>query len=83
LVNVDVKLYGALQEFKPEAAGGAPHHPFSFVWVAGETAVDLATRLGIPDGLVAGVAVNETAVDPHTLLQPGDQVAFFPPSVGG
>lgn len=72
-----------LQQYKPTTAGGAPHHPFSFVLAAGDTAVSIAARLAIPEGLVTAVAVNETAVSPHTPLQPGDKVALFPPSVGG
>lgn len=36
---------------------------------------------GFPDNIL--VAVNHTYVDAHTLIQPGDEVAFFPPVTGG
>lgn len=29
------------------------------------------------------VAVNHTYVDAHALVQPGDEIAFFPPVTGG
>lgn len=36
---------------------------------------------GLPDGIQ--VAVNQCYVQPGTLVQPGDEVAFFPPVTGG
>lgn len=30
-VEIQVKLFGMLRQYRPPTAGGAPHHPFSVV----------------------------------------------------
>lgn len=35
----------------------------------------------LPDNVL--MAVNQTYVDANSLVQPGDEVAFFPPVTGG
>ena len=78
-----VKLYGTLRKYRPGAAGGAAHHPFSLTLPAGSTVADLAARLGIPAGMIAGAAVNGEAAEQNIALQPGDTIHLFPPSAGG
>lgn len=82
-MDVEVKLHGQLRRYRPETAPGAPHHPFSVTAVAGATAASLAEALGIPAGFVNAVAINGEAAEPHTPLQAGDTISFFPPSAGG
>lgn len=64
-------------------AGGASHHPFSFVVESGETVASVAARLGIPEGLLTAVSLNNTAVPLNTPLHAGDQLTLFPPATGG
>lgn len=82
-MKVQVKLYGMLRSHRPEAADGAPHHPFELTVPEGATAVHLAKELSIEDGLVTGVAINGQTADLGTALQDGDQISLFPPSAGG
>ncbi len=78
-----MKLYGTLRRYRPEAAGGAPHHPFSVSMPDGATLAQLAAHLGVPEGLVNAAAVNGQAVESETPLQDGDEVGLFPPAAGG
>lgn len=82
-MNVEVKLHGSLRRYRPESAGGAPHHPFFVAVTAGATPATLAAHLGIPDGMVNAAAVNSESVSPDTPLQDGDRVSLFPPVAGG
>lgn len=77
-----MKLYGVLRHHRPED-GGLAHHPFIVTLPSEATVAELVTHLVLPDGLVAGVAVNgETAVL-HTPLHSQDKISFFPPTAGG
>ncbi len=80
---VDVKLYGMLRAKRPAEAAGAPHHPFALTLPIGATAVQVAAALGIEDGMVAVVAINNESAEQDTTLQDGDQISLFPPSAGG
>ncbi len=81
-VEVEVKLYGALRDYRPPVEG-LPHHPF-LVDVPGHAAVaDLVEQLSLPEDLIAGLAVNNLTADLQTRLQPGDKVSIFPPTAGG
>lgn len=81
--GVTVRLYGMLREFRPQDAGGAPHHPFFVPLPAPPTLAALAAALGLPEGLVAGAARNGEAVALTAPLAAGDDVRFFPPVSGG
>jgi molybdopterin converting factor small subunit len=82
-IQVEVKLYALLRQYRPETAAGPPHHPFSLTLPTNTTITGLADYLGIPDGFVNAAAVNDTAVSPTTQLNDGDQVSLFPPAAGG
>ena len=82
-MQVEVKLYGRLRQYRPKSAGGALHHPF-FVAVMGPVVInDLANGLGIPDGLVTAASLNGEAVEVTAVAQPDDKIGLFPPSAGG
>jgi molybdopterin converting factor small subunit len=83
LMEVEVKLYAALRRYRPAAAPGAPHHPFTLSLADGATVATLARQLGIPEGMVNAAAVNDEAVEPSFALHDGDQVGLFPPTAGG
>lgn len=82
-MEVAVKLYGTLRKYRPGAAAGAPHHPFSLTLPATSTVADLVALLGIPAGMIAGAAVNGEIAELTTPLQPDDAIHLFPPSAGG
>lgn len=82
LVNVQVRLYGALRRYCP-ATHSAPHIPFVAALPAGATVDTLIHQLRIPDGLASAAAVNDEAVEAGHPLSDGDRVALFPPSAGG
>ena len=82
-MEVEVKLYGVLRRHRAGDRTGAPHHPFVFVGVAGDTVASIMTRLGIDEGMVAAAAINNQNVALDMPLQSGDKLAIFPPSAGG
>ena len=84
-IKIEVKLFGILRRYRPEAAGGAPHHPFFVMMASGATVEMLLQTLEMPDDMVNATAVNRESVEqPYTTpLQDGDQVSFFPPTAGG
>ncbi len=83
-IKIEVKLFGVLRRYRPEAAGGAPHHPFFVMMASGATVEMLLQTLDMADDMVNATAVNQESVD-HTqiVLRDGDQVSFFPPTAGG
>lgn len=83
MITVEVKLYGNLRRYRPESAGGAPHHPFTMRVADGATVVDLMAALGIPEGLTAVVSINKENADPNNVLPPDAAVSLFPPTAGG
>ncbi len=82
-MKVEVKLYGILRTHRPSEVSGAPHHPFGIKAEAGATAVHIINQLGIEEGLVTAVAINNETAELDTVLHDGDQVSLFPPSAGG
>ncbi|MFO7537041.1 MAG: MoaD/ThiS family protein [Chloroflexota bacterium] len=82
-IQIHVKLYALLRQYRPETAVGLPHHPFTLTLPPNTTIAGLAHHLGIPDGFVNAAAVNKTAVSPTTPLNDGDEVSLFPPAAGG
>lgn len=60
-----------------------PHHAFELTLPAGATAVHITKLLGIEEGLVTAVAINNETAELTTVLQANDQISLFPPSVGG
>ncbi|MCP4357041.1 MAG: MoaD/ThiS family protein [Chloroflexi bacterium] len=82
-MQIELKLYGQLRRYRPKDNPGVPHHAFTLTVEEGITGTDLATQLGIPDGLVNAAAVNGEATELNTTLHEGDKVSFFPPSAGG
>ncbi|GJM42108.1 MAG: hypothetical protein DHS20C20_23900 [Ardenticatenaceae bacterium] len=83
VVKVDVKLYGMLRANRPADLPGLPHHAFEISLPVGATAVHITNLLGIDDGLVTIVAINNDTAELDTALQDGDQISLFPPSAGG
>ena len=82
-MTVEVKLYGVLRRHRPTDQPGAPHHPFTLLCQSGETARSVMMQLGLEEGMVAAAAINNQNASLDTSLQPGDKLAFFPPSAGG
>ena len=82
-MQIEVKLYGNLRQYRPETAGGAPHHPFLFTIPENSAVQTLVMHLGIPDGLINGAALNGEAVGLDALLHEGDKVHLFAPAAGG
>ncbi|HID51655.1 MAG TPA: MoaD/ThiS family protein [Anaerolineae bacterium] len=82
-MEITVKLYGRLRNYRPDDAPGAPHHPFSLAVADDAVVATVAARLGIDMGFVAGTAVNGETAQFDTPLQKGDQVSLFPPTAGG
>lgn len=72
-----------LRANRPADLPGMPHHAFEMSLPAGETAVYIANALGIDEGLVTIVAINDETAELDTPLQNGDQISLFPPSAGG
>lgn len=82
MLQVEVKLYGVLRDYRP-AVAGRPHHSFAVDLPQPATGADLARHLSLPEDLVASLSINNAAADLRVLLHPGDKVSFFPPTAGG
>ncbi len=82
MAQVQVRLYGTLRDYRP-AVDGLPHHPFAVPLPVPTSAAALAQQLALPQELLAGVAINGRAADFQAMVQPDDQVSFFPPTAGG
>jgi molybdopterin converting factor small subunit len=82
-VNIEVKLYATLRQYRPDSAEGARHHPFFVELPAGATIASLVSHLRIPEDLVTAAGRNDDAVEVDAALQDGDRVSLFPPTAGG
>lgn len=82
-MNVEVRLYGALRRYRPPNFTASTPNPFPIALPVGATVATLAAWLGIPDGVVSAVAVNDVAVESDVVLREGDRVSLFPPAAGG
>lgn len=82
-MEVEVKLYGMLRQYRPPAAAGLPHRSFPLEVGAPATAEAVIAALGMPQELVTGCAVNGEAVELMQLLAAGDSISLFPPTAGG
>jgi len=75
-VTIVVKCFASLAGFQPPDADTFPITP-------GETVAQVMARLGIPEGGVSLIFVNNVHREPKTVLNGGDTVGFFPPIGGG
>ena len=75
-MTIVVKCFASL-------AGSQPPDADSFPIVPGETVAQVMARIGIPEGGVALIFVNNVHQAPDTVLNDGDTVGFFPPIGGG
>jgi molybdopterin synthase sulfur carrier subunit len=77
--TIEVRLFAALRE---QAGWNRRRVSLS----KGATAAQLWPALGLGSGALPSavrVAVNQAFADPHLPLNPGDELAFFPPISGG
>ena len=77
-MRVTVKLYGNLKRYSPEQKETA-----QLGVDPGTTIANLLARLGVQDSLIWMTAINDTVVDPSTVLQDGDMLEVFEPVGGG
>ncbi len=77
---VHVKLYALL---RPHHPGPNRSLPLAVELPEGAPASALIPALGLPEPLVRNVFVNNAIAKLDTVLNDGEQVALFPPVVGG
>ena len=75
-MTIVVKCFASLATYQPADNEAFPIAP-------GETVGQLLARLGIAEGAVALIFVNNVHRQPDTVLKGGDTVGFFPPIGGG
>ncbi|MFC1662291.1 MoaD/ThiS family protein [Gemmatimonadota bacterium] len=75
-MTIVVKCFASLAKLQPEDGEAFPI-------VEGETVGQVMARLGIPEGHVALIFVNNVHRKPDTVLKGGDTLGFFPPIGGG
>ena len=80
MMEVKVKLFATLGEYAPD---GESAKPFKVEVDQGATLRALLDRLNIPQDSVRVKFVNGRARQVDYVLQPGDEVGFFPPIGGG
>ncbi len=74
---VSVKLLSAFSQHAGKLQNGTARIDPS------ATVMDLARQLGLPEKYVRIVTVNGRQVDLDHELQPGDDVLYVPPAIGG
>lgn len=79
-MNVRVRLYANLVQYRPGAKAG---QPFEVELAPGSTLDDLVTHLQLPRDQVKVMFVNGIARAPDTRLEPSDEVGIFSPIGGG
>jgi len=79
-MHVRVKLFATLSS---HLNGVAPGAPFEMEIPDGATLANLVNQLKLPLKEVKVAFVNGRARAMDWLLQPGDEVSFFPPVGGG
>jgi molybdopterin converting factor small subunit len=79
-VKVYVKLYALLRKYHP---GPNRSIPMEISMVDGAVVSDLIPVLGLEPKFVRAAFVNNEAQGLDVRLNDGDQVALFPPVVGG
>ncbi|NJD59712.1 MAG: hypothetical protein C3F13_11965 [Anaerolineales bacterium] len=77
---ITIKLFASLSRFSP---GGLPGTPFEVDIPPSTSLRQLADRLRIPAEEMKVAFVNGLICDLDRILQPGDEVGFFPPVGGG
>jgi molybdopterin synthase sulfur carrier subunit len=77
-MRITVKLYGNLKKYMPDRVETAPVDV-----EPGTTILNLLARLGVPDSEVWMSAINDTVVDPSTVLHEDDLLEVFEPVGGG
>lgn len=77
-MNITVRLYATLRELVPERK-----RVVELDIPEGTTVSEVIAHLGIPPGTVRKVFVGGIAQEESYVLQPGDEVAVFPPIAGG
>lgn len=75
-MTITVRCFASLARYEPPNAEAFPI-------TAGETVAQVMARLGIPEGGVALIFIDNVHRKPDTALKDGDQVGFFPPMGGG
>lgn len=77
-MTVTVRLYATLRNLVPDG-----RKPIELTLPEGATVADVVARLGIPPGTVRKVFVGGVAQEDSYILEPGDELAIFPPIAGG
>lgn len=80
MIEVEVRLYGHLGEFKP---GLKPGEAIPVTLPVGSPVSKLFEALALPAETVRVVFVNGIICEPDHVLQAGDRVGIFPPIAGG
>ena len=75
-MTITVRCFASLAGFQPRDADAFPIS-------AGETVAHVMARLGLPEGGVALIFIDNIHRQPETVLEDGDRVGFFPPMGGG
>lgn len=80
-MTVRVHLFATLTAYLPP--GSTDRGPASVEVPDGTTVDQLVGALGIPADLARIALVNGQEAEPTRRLEPGDEVALFPPLAGG
>lgn len=79
-MEVEIRLFGGLEQFRPGARFG---EPFCLALPPGACVRTLLEELGIPEEKAFSILVNGRQAAPEDALSPGDRVSIFPPIGGG
>ena len=79
-MEVGVRIFSGLEKFLPDAELG---RAFTVYVAEGTTCRELIRQLKIPADQIFTMFINGRHATLERVLQPGDQVALFPPMGGG
>jgi molybdopterin converting factor small subunit len=80
MIEIQVRLYGGLGEYSPEASVG---EGVTLSLAEDAHISDLVNQLGVPQEKVNLTFINNRQQDDNYQLRDGDRVAFFPLIAGG
>ncbi|TAK29622.1 MAG: MoaD/ThiS family protein [Chloroflexota bacterium] len=80
MLSVEVRLYATLRKLGPEPRGA---EPFQVELEEGSSISTLLSKLHIPAAQAGIIVVHGKQVDINHVLQPGSEIALFPPMAGG
>lgn len=78
MMKVTISGYGLLKNYV-----GSPDKPYQYESAAPKSIREIVQELGIPNGMVMLISVNDQQKNPDYIPQDGEDIKLVPPISGG